>query len=307
MGRFQRSWKLFNASLEVIAGNKQLIVFPILISVMMAVIVLFFLAPVALIPTGYSLTQSQHWVAVGQTIFAERATSGDGPPVALTPAAMAYVVFLYLMSMFFATFFNVAFYNEILVALSGRPVSIVHGLKFAVTRLKPILMWSLLAGVVGLAIKSLEQRFGVVGRLVVRLIGAAWSIASVFAIPIIVRDDQAVNPVKTLKESAAILRRTWGEGLIGYIGLSFVSALVFGVSILFVLAALFLSITLNNFWIVAVGAAVWFMGIFAFGYMISLASQVYKGALFLYAADGFVAQPYDQQMLDTAWKFKRKS
>jgi hypothetical protein len=210
MGRFQRSWMLLQTSMTVILSNKQLIAFPIVISLLMVVIVLFFLAPVALLPTGYSLTQVEHWQAIGHSIVIETASGSTGKSsTSLSPMAVAYLVFLYMVTMFFATFFNVAFYNEILAALAGKPVSLVRGLRFAVTRLKPILMWSLLAGIVGLLIKALEQRFGFVGKLVVRLVGLAWSIASVFAIPIIVQDDRAVNPVNTLKRSLAILKRTW--------------------------------------------------------------------------------------------------
>src|SRR5438477_7345500 len=142
MGKFQRSWMLFKSSLSVITSNKQLLVFPMVTSVFMIVIVLFFLAPVALMPTGHSLTQVEHWQAVGQALLTERAgtVGSQDRGVSLTPAAVAYLAFLYMVSMFFATFFNVAFYNEILAALAGQPVSIGRGLKFASTKLRAILM-----------------------------------------------------------------------------------------------------------------------------------------------------------------------
>jgi hypothetical protein len=37
----------------------------------------------------------------------------------------------------------------------------------------------------------------------------------------------------------------------------------------------------------------------------NVASLVYKGALYLYAAEGTIAEPYEQEMLDSAWKFKK--
>jgi hypothetical protein len=36
------------------------------------------------------------------------------------------------------------------------------------------------------------------------------------------------------------------------------------------------------------------------------AGQIYKGALYLYAANGLVSEPYSQEMLDSAWKFKKE-
>lgn len=84
---------------------------------------------------------------------------------------LGYLTVLYLISMFLLTFFNTAFFNEIINALNGRPVSIAAGLRFALTKLKPIAMWSLLAGVVGIVIEKLEQQFGFFGRWIVGLIG----------------------------------------------------------------------------------------------------------------------------------------
>lgn len=307
MGRFARSWMLFKTSLSVVANNRELLLFPIVTALLMIVIFLFFLAPVALMPTGYSLTQVEHWQTIGNRIVVETA-AGDSekPHFTFSTPALAYLVFLYLASMFLATFFNVAFYNEILAALSGQPVSVGRGLRFAMTRLKAILMWSLLAGIVGLVIKALEERFGLVGRIVMRLIGVAWSVASVFAVPIIVREEEATNPVRTLKKSADILRRTWGEALIGYVGVSFASGLIVLGSLVFLLIAVIASIALNSGWIIGIAAVLWFLGVLAFGYLTSVMSQVYKGALYLYAADHIVAAPYSADMFNSAWKFKKK-
>jgi len=207
--------------------------------------------------------------------------------------------------MFFATFFNVAFYNEILAALSGQTVSIGRGIKFACTRWKAVLMWTLFAGLVGLIIKAIEQRLEVVGRILARFIGLAWSIASVFVIPIIVREEQGANPLNLLKKSAGILKRTWGEALIGYAGLAFANTLILLGSVGLLMGALVVSFALENFWFIAITGVLWLFALLAWSYVTSVASQVYKGALYLYAAEGVVAEPYNQEMLDMAWKFKK--
>jgi hypothetical protein len=303
MGRFTRSWLMFKTSLSIVANNRELLLFPIVTAILMIVIFLFFLAPVALLPTGYSITQVEHWQQVGNWIVE---SSGDSERPHFSTPALAYLVFLYLGSMFLATFFNVAFYNEILAALSGEAVSLGRGFRFAMTRLKAILMWSLLAGVVGLVIKALEERLGLIGRIVVRLIGVAWSVASVFAVPIIVRDEDATNPVQTLKKSAEILRRTWGEALIGYVGVSFASGLIVLASLMLLVLAGIVSFALNTGWIIGIAAVLWLVGVIAFAYLTSVMSQVYKGALYLYASEGIVAAPYNADMFNSAWKFKKK-
>src|SRR6185436_12041002 len=209
--KFQRSWSLLRRSLSIIGRNKELLVFPIVIFFCTTVIVLFFLAPAVLRPTGHSYLTEEHWQAIYNSLFTHSGSGagGQGGEVTFTPAAIAYLVFLYFVSMFLATFFNVAFYHEILAALGGDAVSISRGLKFAGTKWKSILMWSLFAGLIGVIIKLIEQRFEIVGRIVARLIGLAWSIAAVFVIPIIVCEEQDANPVNMLRRSAGILKQTW--------------------------------------------------------------------------------------------------
>ena len=304
MNRFERSWHLFRSSLMVIVRNKELLIFPIFISLATAVILLFFLAPAALIPTGHSYLSWEHWQSLGHTYFTKSGNSSSGQ-ISFSPVAVTYLAFLYLVSMFVATFFNVAFYHEILEALSGRPVSLGRGLQFACSRWKAILVWALFAGMVGLIIKAIERRFELFGRITARLIGVAWSIASVFVIPIMVHDEETTNPFGLLKKSAGLLKNAWGEGLIGYIGIGAINAVVMVASMLVVGLATIVSAKLNNFLPLGVALGCWFVFLLLWSYLMNVASLVYKGALYLYAAEGTVSEPYDQQLLDSAWKFKR--
>ena len=304
MNRFQRSWLLFRSSLMVIVRNKELLIFPIFISLASAVILLFFFAPAVLWPTGHSYLSADHWQALGHKFFTKTGTAGR-EQFTYSPVAIAYLVFLYFVSMFVATFFNVAFYNEILEALSGRPVSLGRGLKFACSRWKAIVMWTLFAGMIGLIIKAIEQRFDLVGKIIARLVGAAWSIASVFVIPIIVRDEESVNPLVMLKKSATILTRTWGEGLIGYIGMGAINVVVMIGSMIVIVATGIISAKLNNFWLLGSVLACWFVMMLGWSYLMNVASLVFKSALYLYAAEGIISEPYDQELLDSSWKYKK--
>src|SRR5712671_1182903 len=253
IGKFQRSWQLFKSSLSIMAVNKRLLVFPVVVFFFTILILLFFLAPAVLRPTGFSYASAQHWQAISHSLFSQT-TDAHGRVVesGLTPGAMIYLAFMYFVSMFCATFFNVAFYHEILAALGGEPVSVVRGLKFAGTRLKAILMWTLFAGLVGLIIQQIEQRLSFVGRIIARFIGMAWSIAAVFVIPIIVREEQNANPINMLKNSAGILKRTWGEALIGYAGMSLASGLVLFISLIGLAGSFALCVALNNYWLIAI-------------------------------------------------------
>jgi len=111
--------------------------------------------------------------------------------------------------------------------------------------------------------------------------------------------------VAMLKKSAGILKRTWGEALIGYVGLGMVSGLMLIASMVFLFGALIVSIMLKNFWLLAIAGVLWLVAMFVLSYLTSLAGQIYKGALYLYASSGVVPEPYNQEMLDSAWKFKK--
>jgi hypothetical protein len=306
IGKFQRSWQLFKSSLAIMASNKRLLAFPVVVFFFTILILLFFLAPVVLRPTGFSYASAQHWQAVSHSLFSET-TDAHGRVVqsSLTPGAIIYLAVMYFVSMFFATFFNVAFFHEILAALKGEPVSISRGLQFAGTRWKAVLMWTLFAGIIGLIIRQIEERLGIVGRIIGRFIGIAWSVASVFVIPIIVQDEHA-NPIAMLKNSAGILKRTWGESLIGYVGMSLASGLILLVSLIGLAGSFALCVALNNYWLIAIVGVVWLLGMFVLSYLSSVAGQIYKGALYLYAAEGIVSEPYSAEMLNSAWKFKKQ-
>jgi hypothetical protein len=310
MSKFQRSWILFKSSVLIISRNKKLLIFPVLTLALTGVILLFFLAPVALQKTGHGYTHLEHWKAVGQTIFFESSSANQGGASGsfhLKPLGMAYGAIVYFLSMFLATFFNVAFYHQILGALKGNPTSIGGGLAFARSRWQSILMWTLFAGVVGLIIRSLEQKLDFFGQIILGWIGTAWSVASVFVIPVIITEQTSINPLHMLKTSALTLKKTWGESLIGYLGLQFGGLLVLIGSLLCLAGAIAASIALDNFWILAGTGLVWLISMTAFAYLTSVAGQVYRCALFVYASEGTIAEPYNLELLQMAWKVKKNS
>jgi len=302
MSKFGRSWMLFRRSLQVVGRNKKLLLFPVVVALLTGLVALFFLASIGLWGTGYGYTTAAHWQAVAHRWFAwEPATK----TVHASPAGCVLLVALYLVSMFLATFFNVAFYNEILKALKGQPVSIRGGLAFALTRWKAIAAWSLLSGVVGLIIKTLEERVGLIGRWIVRLVGVAWSVASVFVVPVIVREGAVATPVRFLKTSAGLLKRTWGESLIGYLGVQFGGLLVLAGSLVLLGASVYASIRLDNYWILGTALTVWAVGLVAFLYLLHVASQIYLGALYLYASEGAPPAPFEPEQMNLAWRVRR--
>jgi hypothetical protein len=323
--KFKQSWELFKASITVTLRNRKLLLFPVLTTFLTALIALFFLVPMALPlvmrPTGYPLNQTQHWVALEKYYFPAHAVSvkprqqptmqdalgrlftggavtdtSEHPAVAhASPLVSLCWLAIYFVSMFLATFFNVAFYSQIIAALNGQGVSFRRGLSMARSRLPSILVWTLLAGLVGWIISKIEERLPFAARLVTGLIGLAWSVAAVFAIPVIIQEQPMHNPIKILQQSAMTLKRTWGEGLIGYLGFSAGSVVIFFCSLLPLLLAGVLALLFRSVWLIVIAGVIWVFGLLFMAYVSGVASQVFRCALYLYAAEGVVPEPYTQE------------
>jgi hypothetical protein len=287
--------------LRVVFENKRLLLFPVILCLLMIVMAAFFLAPAVLWPTGHGLAEEAHWQAVAR----QWTVRGAGRhSLGLTPAGYALAAVFYLVATCLATFVNVAFYSQILNALRGQPVSVAAGLRVAWSRRGAILAWSLFTGLVGLIIRAIEERVGFVGRWIVGLIGLAWSVASVFAVPVIVVGTEGAHPLRILKTSAATLKKTWGESLLGYLGLQFGGLLVLIGSVALLAVGLTLSVALDTPWFIAIAAVAWLVGLLAFFFLLNVAGQVYRGALYLYAAEGTPPGPFDAEQMNAAWKLK---
>jgi hypothetical protein len=74
-----------------------------------------------------------------------------------------------------------------------------------------ILSWAIVATTVGLVIRGLERRLGILGTILGFLGGVAWAIAAFLVVPIVVVED--LGPIAAVKRSAQLVRQTWGPSL----------------------------------------------------------------------------------------------
>lgn len=136
------------------------------------------------------------------------------------------VHYVLMFATYFVNYLVIVFFNSALVAcayagLRGEPVTVGYGLSQAGRRLPQIVGWSLIAATVGTILRAISERSGIVGTIVTSLIGLAWNVAVFFVVPLLVLE--GMGPVKALKESAVMLKRTWGERIILGVGLGLAS------------------------------------------------------------------------------------
>jgi len=179
--------------------------------------------------------------------------------------------------------------------------------KTATKKIKAILLWSLLSGIVGVVIRSLEEQFDFIGRWIMGLIGFEWSIVTVFAIPVLIREENQSNPLNYLKYSTKLIKRTWGEGIIGFLAITMLSWLL-------ILACIVTPIILGIAIVVAgfkVGVWVLMVGLFISPFLIcvviylqSLMTHIFRCTLYVYASEGVVPTAFSEDVLIDS--FKRK-
>jgi hypothetical protein len=281
--RLSRSWNLLKASAGILRQDKELVVFPLVSAVAMLVVFASFAVPVL----GLGMLDGM---------------SGEGNPG--VSAAMYVVAFLfYFVHYLVIFFFNTALVAAAMIRLDGGNPTLGDGLRIATSKLGAIAGYALIAATVGMILRVIEERVGFIGRIIVGLLGIGWTIATYLVVPVLAARD--VGPVDAVKESATLLKKTWGENVIGQAGLGLAFGLIiFGLALLGGVLVVGALVTQNLYVIVAVLVAV----ILAIGVAILVQGAltgIYSAALYRYASDGQMTQGFDADAIKLAFAPKK--
>jgi len=117
--------------------------------------------------------------------------------------------------------------------------------------------------------------------------------------------EESTNPFAVLKKSALTLKTTWGESLIGYTGVSIGGGIIFLISLVWLGISVAIAVALNLWWLAILSFVSWFVAIVILSYLTSIASQIFRCALYLYATEGYLPLPYNETQMQMAWKVKK--
>jgi hypothetical protein len=201
MERFRRSWRLAQASWAVLKADRELLVFPAISFVALVAVLIAFVVPV---------------VFVGRLVDLE---TGEYSPLSIVLAFVFYVV-----SYSVAFFFNTALVGAAMIRLNGGDPTVRDGLRIASSHLPQIIGYALIAATVGMILRAISERLGFVGQIIVGFLGFAWSILTFLVVPVLVVEN--VGPVAAIRRSGELLRKTWGEQIIGGAGIGLVFGLL---------------------------------------------------------------------------------
>ena len=279
MGRFARSWQLVKLCWEVLQQDKELVVFPIVSTIGVLVVTASFVVPGFF--TGFWQGVSDNGLSVGFWVL---------------------VVLFYLVQYLVIVFFNAALVSAAIIRLTGGDPTLGDGLRGAWSHIGAILGYAAIAATVGLLLQMLRERAGFAGAIIAALGGMAWTIITFLVVPVLVVE--GVGPITAIKRSAALLKKTWGEQIIGSAGIG----LVFGLLSLAVdVIGIGLGVLVMSAGIVALGIAVIAVAVIAIVVISLLGATlrgIYSAALYEYAVGGATGA-FDQQVLAAAFEPKR--
>jgi hydrogenase-4 membrane subunit HyfE len=277
MGKFARTWRLMGASWQLLVQDKRLVVFPLISGLALAAVVALFAVPMF-------VAMGAHEQAAGQ--------------LHASPQMYLAMFVFYFLAYFVIIFFNSGLIACVLKQMDGGQPTIGYGLAFAWQRLPQICGWALLASSVGMLLRILEERVGFIGRLIAGLLGMAWSVTSFLVVPVLVVE--GAGPIESYRRSVEMLKRTWGEQIIGNVSFGLLFAL-FGIVPAIVLFSVTIKLGPAALLAAAAILAVWLV---ALALVQSTLQTIYQAAIYCYAANGEAPHGFDGSMIAEAFREK---
>lgn len=280
--RFSRSWSLIKASAGVLAKDKELLVFPLLSSICCLIVAAAFILP-----------------ALGMGALDGLSRGGGGVEIG------SYVLgfLFYLVQYCVIIFFNSALVGAALIRLDGGNPSLVDGLRIASGKIVPILGYAAISATVGVLLRSVQERAGWLGRMVVGFLGVAWTVASFLVVPVLVSRD--VGPIDAVKQSALLLKKTWGENLVGQGGVGLVFGLIFSGLVFLGVGAIAVAAQSGSSVLVGMIVVLVIIALVLTALIQAALSGIYSAALYRYATGDGGSEGFDTDLLGHAFAAKR--
>jgi len=277
--RIANGFTMARSSWSVLMADKKLLVFPMISGILTLLILATFAIPTAIL--------HQKGQLMGE----------DGKPhIWFYPILFAYYVATYAA----VIFCNAALVSCALLRFDGQPATLGDGLRVAMARLPQILAWAVVSATVGMVLNAIESANERIGYFIKMILGTAWSLMTYFVVPILVVEK--VGPIDAVKRSTSLIRKTWGEALVGKVGLGlFFFLMVIPLIALFVGGIVLLKTS------VAIGVTV--LAITGILFLIFLAvssamSTIFLTAIYQYAQFQRVPDGFNQQAMAGAFGHK---
>ena len=269
MGRIGRSFQLVGMSYRILMQDKELMVLPLISGA-------FIVAALAALSLGFGVDTSR----IDRN----------------SPATYVPLFAMYVVSYAIGIFFQAAVVAGATERMQGGDPTVRSALGAAARRIGPILMWAIVAATVGVILRIIQDRLAFVGRIVAGLLGAAWSLATFFVVPVLVLEERSIPD--SFRRSVSVFRTTWGETVVG--GTTLGAAAVCAWLTLIAISGL-TAMALGPFALAVFAAGAVFLMVF-----FSALQGIYVASLYRFATGGGAASGLDPALLGQAFVQKTR-
>jgi hypothetical protein len=277
--RISNSWRLVKASAEVLRADKELVVFPFVSMIGVLIVTVTFAVPMFLAGAFESVTKE------GGEILG------------------AVVAFLFYVTQYCVIFFaNTALVGAAMMRLEGGDPTVSDGFRIASQRIGKIIGYALIAATVGMILRALSERGGLVGRIVSSLIGLAWNLATFLVVPVLVMEE--VGPIDAVKRSATLLKKTWGEQIVGNLSIGLVFGLAGLLMFLVGIPLVMVAVGTGSAALTVLVILLFVLALVTLGMLSATLSGIYAAAVYRYAVDGDTGGYFGEELVQDA--FRRK-
>ena len=257
MGRIGRGWEMSKISFGILRRDKELVLFPFLALLVSGLAWGLLLASIFFLDIPFF------------NQFAEN-----------LPLLSGFLLLFYFLTAFVAVYFQAAVVGSAMIRLEGGQPTVGDAFRQANRHIGKLLLWALLTATVGLILRAIRRRAGLLGGLIAGALGVTWALATSMAIPVIVTE--GLGPWSALKRSAHLFRQAWGETIVGGFGVGLVLVLLALAGLL----PLVIGFLLGSGTALLVGGGIALAYWFVIGLVGGAALPALSAVLYRYAAEG---------------------
>ncbi len=287
MGTFSRSVGLVKSSWGVLRQDKELMLLPAISCITSLICVAPFFGVAFLLGSANTIDHA----------------TGTTASFSMGPAGYAVMFVAYLIGAYITIFFQAALVLAANERLTGGSPTLGSALAGAWANAGRILPWAIISATVSVVLQAIQERAGFVGRIVIGLVGLAWTLVTLLVLPILVIEQVGVKEAFT--KSAHAFKKTWGENVIGNGGIGLVIMLIMFGGLILTVPVLFAGLAADSIPVIVLGALLVAAVVIVVSVFGAALGGVFRTALYRYAVLGEEPAGFSQDQIVGAFRPKK--
>ncbi len=276
IGRMRASFLLFTETFKFLWSDKEMLWVPIL-SGLTQLFLIGVLTVTVLIPFGF-LGEGGNTQGVQHTQGIE----------------YLFIFVLYVISAFTIAYSQAIVTHIVYTRIRGGNATLWSGIATAGKHWMTLFAWACISSTIGIILRVIAERSSILTKIIVLILGSAWSVLTYFVVPAITIDNKSA--FSAIGHSGTVFKRTWGETLVTNIS--------FG--LLFVLAIIVLSVIVVGMVIVTGAVSILFvcipiilLAILICVVLSVVLNSVLRVLLYVYASEQIIPTNFNKELLES--------